>query len=39
MNNFEIRIATYSDCHDLALLKREIWETTHTGIYLDKKNR
>ena len=37
MNNFEIRKAIYSDCHDLSILKREIWETTYRGIYPDEK--
>ena len=37
MNNFEIRKAIYSDCHDLSILKREIWETTYRGIYPNGK--
>lgn len=37
MNEFEIRIAVYSDCRELSLLKREIWETTYRGIYPDEK--
>ncbi len=37
MNKFEIHIATYSDCKKLAVLKREVWETTYRGIYPDNK--
>lgn len=37
MNDFKIRKALYSDCFDLSLLKREIWETTYRGIYPDEK--
>lgn len=37
MNDFKIRKALYSDCFNLSLLKREIWETTYRGIYPDEK--
>lgn len=37
MNDFKIRKAKSSDCFDLSLLKREIWETTYRGIYPDSK--
>ena len=37
MNTYEIRKANYSDCQNLSLLKREIWETTYRGIYPDEK--
>ena len=35
--NLSIRLANYSDCTILALLKKEIWETTYRGIYPDEK--
>lgn len=35
--DFEVRLATYSDCHKLSLLKKEIWETTYRGIYPNEK--
>ena len=37
MNNIKIRKAIYTDCHELSLLKREVWETTYRGIYPDEK--
>ena len=37
MNNIEIRKAIFTDCHELSLLKREVWETTYRGIYPDEK--
>lgn len=37
LNNIIIRKALYSDCKNLSLLKREIWETTYRGIYPDEK--
>ena len=37
MSDFKIRKAKSSDCFDLSLLKREIWETTYRGIYPDSK--
>ena len=29
----EIRLASFKDCRDLSILKREIWKTTYKGIY------
>lgn len=37
MDTIKIRKAKYDDCHNLSLLKREIWETTYRGIYPDEK--
>lgn len=37
MNNVQIRLAVYSDCKNLSLLKKEIWESTYRGIYPDEK--
>lgn len=33
----KIRIATYKDCRDIAILKRSVWESTYRGIYPDEK--
>lgn len=35
--NISIRLANYSDCYTLSLLKKEIWETTYRGIYPNEK--
>ncbi|MGG7163391.1 GNAT family N-acetyltransferase [Clostridium ihumii] len=37
MIEIEIRIATYEDCAQLAILKRNVWETTYRGIYPNEK--
>lgn len=37
MSNLTIRPATIADCKTLAILKKEIWETTYRGIYPDEK--
>ncbi|HHD2752240.1 TPA: GNAT family N-acetyltransferase [Clostridium perfringens] len=33
----EIRLATYEDCRNLAILKKVVWETTYRGIYPNDK--
>ena len=33
----KIRIATNEDCRELAILKRNVWETTYRGIYPNEK--
>ena len=35
--NYIIRKATKDDCNELAVLKRQVWETTYRGIYSDTK--
>ena len=35
--NYKIRLATIDDCEALARLKHDVWKTTYTGIYDDKK--
>ena len=37
MERLEIRKAVFTDCKELSLLKKEIWETTYRGIYPDSK--
>ena len=34
---YEIRLATVENCHELAQVKRKVWETTYRGIYPDEK--
>jgi hypothetical protein len=37
MENYNIRLATESDCMELSKLKHKIWNTTYRGIYPDEK--
>jgi len=34
---YNIRLAKLTDCGELSILKRQVWETTYRGIYPDEK--
>lgn len=35
MKDISYRLAEYKDCLDLAIVKKQVWETTYRGIYPD----
>jgi len=37
MNTITYRKAIVTDCHELAVLKGLVWNTTYKGIYPDEK--
>ena len=34
---YNIRLAKFTDCSTLSIIKRKVWETTYRGIYPDEK--